>query len=50
MLSQPHGCTCQGEESFAQAAAAYLLTAMPVGAAPPAPFPALCGRVLFTQR
>lgn len=43
-------CACQGDESFAQAAAAYLLTMAPVGAAPPAPFPALCGCVLFTQR
>lgn len=39
-----------GRESFAQAAAVYLLTMEPVGAAPPAPFPALCGCVLFTQR
>lgn len=43
-------CACQGAESFAQAAAAYLLTMTPVGAAPPAPFPTLCGCILFTQR
>ena len=31
-------------------AAASLFTVTPVGAVPPAPRPALCGLVLFTQR
>lgn len=46
----PRAACLPGQASFAQAAAAYLLTMTPVGAAPPAPFPVLCGCILFTQR